>query len=49
MLLGSDGRVQRLLSYEEFLDSIRIQFERRNSLSFTWADGTKDPLNPSEE
>lgn len=45
-LKGGDGRVQRLLSYGEFLAAIFHAYLARNSADFRWADGDEDPLEP---
>ena len=47
-LLGKDGRIRRLLSYREFLDSTYHEYLRRNSAEFRWADGKEEPLDPGE-
>jgi hypothetical protein len=47
-LLQADGRARRLLSYEEFLDTIYHQYLRRNSAEFYWADGQEEPLDPPD-
>ncbi|MBK7080415.1 MAG: hypothetical protein IPH55_06550 [Betaproteobacteria bacterium] len=45
---GSDGRLRRLLSYQEFLDAAYHEYLRRNSLEFRWADGIEEPQDPSD-
>lgn len=45
-LKGADGRPQRLLSYEEFLDAVYHAYLARNSAEFRWADGDEEPIEP---
>lgn len=47
-LEGDDGRPRRLLDYSEFLNAIFHTYLRRNSAEFKWADGSEEPLDPSE-
>jgi hypothetical protein len=43
-LHGPDGRIRRLLSYEEFLEEAYHVYLRRNSADFQWANGEEEPL-----
>jgi hypothetical protein len=47
-LLATDGRARRLLTYEEFLDTVYHLYLHRNSAEFRWAEGDDDPLTLDE-
>ncbi|HUF29883.1 MAG TPA: hypothetical protein VMM77_04395 [Gemmatimonadaceae bacterium] len=47
-LLASDGRAQRLLTYDEFLNTVYHIYLRRNAAEFRWAEGGEDPLTIDE-
>lgn len=46
--LFRDGRVRRLLTYNEFLEASFHEYLRRNHAEFRWADGSEEPLDADE-
>lgn len=47
-LIAEDGRARRLLTYDEFLDTIYHVYLRRNAAEFRWAEAGEDPLTLDE-